>query len=56
MEYLNVLFWQLGCKDSVDPFIKKLKDIVYENGMINSKCDRLITISKSLFGGQEKLK
>ncbi|CAK62836.1 unnamed protein product (macronuclear) [Paramecium tetraurelia] len=55
-EYLNVLFWQLGCKDSVEPFIKKLKDIVYENGMIDSKCDRLIAISKSLFGGQEKLK
>ncbi|CAD8209393.1 unnamed protein product [Paramecium pentaurelia] len=56
VEYLNVLFWQLGCKESVEPFIKKLKDIVYENGIIDSKCDRLIAISKGLFGGQEKLK
>ncbi|CAD8200746.1 unnamed protein product [Paramecium pentaurelia] len=55
-EYLNVVFWQLGCKDSLEPFIKKLRDVVYENGVIDSKCDRLIAISKNLFSGQEKLK
>ncbi|CAK63963.1 unnamed protein product (macronuclear) [Paramecium tetraurelia] len=55
-EYLNVVFWQLGCKDSLEPFIKKLKDIVYEDGIIDSKCERLIAISKTLFSGQEKLK
>ncbi|CAD8122370.1 unnamed protein product [Paramecium sonneborni] len=55
-EYLNVLFLQLGCKDSIEPFIQKLKDVVYENGMIDSKCDRLIEISKSLFGDEEKIK
>jgi len=41
----------LGCKDSLESFMKKLRDVVYENGVIDSKCDRLIAISKNLFGG-----